>query len=184
MGRIESGSVTVGDEVVVLPSGLRSKVKEIITFSGNLPTAFTPQSVTITLEDDIDVSRGDILARPKNLPRCEQEFEAALCWMAEEPMRPRKKYIVKHTTRQVRGFVTELRYRIDVDSLHRDETATELQLNEIGRCIIRTQKPIYCDDYRQNRSMGSFILIDELTNQTVAAGMIWRERHQPPEVEG
>ena len=183
MGRIESGAVAVGDDIVVLPSGLRSKVKEIVTYGGNLDHAFAPQSITLTLEDDIDISRGDMIVRPKNVPRVESEFEAAICWMSEEPMQPRKKYLIKHTTRTVRGFIKDLRYRIDVDSLHRDVEAPTLELNEIGRCILKTQQPLYCDDYRENRATGSFIVIDELTNLTVGAGMIWGERHEAPAVQ-
>lgn len=182
MGRIESGAVTVGDEVVVLPSGMRSTVKSINTFDGDIDHAFAPMSVNLTLEDDIDISRGDMLVRPSNMPRIESEFEAAICWMSDEPMRARKKYLIKHTTRTVKGLIKQLRYRIDVDTLHRDEDADCLALNELGRVIIKTQKPLYCDDYRTNRAAGSFIVIDELTNQTVGAGMVWRERHEAPDV--
>jgi sulfate adenylyltransferase large subunit len=181
-GRIESGAVGVGDEVVVLPSGMRSKVASIVTFDGELDHAFAPMSVTLTLEDDIDISRGDMLVRPSNIPRIESEFEAAICWMGEEPMRPRKKYLLKHTTRTEKGLIKELRYQIDVDSLHRDTEAKSLALNEIGRVIIKTQRPLYCDDYRTNRATGSFIVIDELTNLTVGVGMVWRERHEAPDV--
>jgi len=183
-GRVESGSVNVGDEIVVLPSGLRSQVESIVTFDGWHESASSGQSVTITLEDDIDVSRGDMLVRPRNMPRVDKEFEAIVCWMADEPMEVRKKYLIKHTTQTVRGFVTELRYRIDVDSLHRDTGAKDLELNEIGRCILRLQRPIYCDDYDHNREGGAFIIIDEMTNLTVGAGMVWRPVRLPPEPTG
>ena len=182
MGRIESGAINLGDEVVVLPSGMRSTVRSIVTYDGELDSAFAPMSVTLTLEDDIDISRGDMLCRPNNIPRIESEFEAAICWMADEPMRPRKKYLLKHTTRTEKGLIKELRYQIDVDSLHRNVGATCLRLNEIGRCIIKTQRPLYCDDYRSNRTTGSFIMIDELTNLTVGVGMVWGERHEAPDV--
>ncbi len=180
-GRIESGTVSVGDEVVALPSGLRSKVTSLVDWDGEHDEAFAGMSVTMTLEDDIDLSKGDMVVRPQNMPRMEQEFEAAICWMHEEPMRVRKKYWIKHTTRTVRGFVKELRYRIDVDSLHRDEEATGLGLNEIGRVIFKLQRPIFCDDYKRNRVGGAFIVIDELTNLTVGAGMVWKRRWDPPE---
>ncbi|MEE2829444.1 MAG: sulfate adenylyltransferase subunit CysN [Myxococcota bacterium] len=180
-GTIESGSVSVGEEVVVLPPGLRSKVASIVTYQGELPTASAGMAVTLTLEDNIDISRGDMVVRPANMPRLESEFEAAICWMSEEPMQVRKKYLIKHTTRNVRGFVKELRYSIDVDTLHRDASAEGLGLNEIGRAIIKVQRPLFCDDYRRNRPGGAFIIIDELTNLTVGAGMIWRHVWEPPE---
>ncbi|MCP4873084.1 MAG: sulfate adenylyltransferase subunit CysN [Proteobacteria bacterium] len=180
-GRVESGSVSIGDEVVALPSGLRSKVAQIVTFTGDLDQAVSGQSVTITLEDDIDISRGDMIVRPGNMPRVDNEFEAAICWMSDEPMQARKKYLIKHSTRTVRGFIKQLRYGIDVDSLHRDEEATELNLNEIGRCILKVQKPIFCDFYAHNRVGGAFIIIDELTNLTVGAGMVWRPLREPPD---
>jgi sulfate adenylyltransferase subunit 1 len=180
-GRIESGSVRVGDEVLVLPSGLRSRVKELHTWDGPLQAAHTPVSLTVCLEDEIDISRGDMLVRPKNIPRVEKEFEAALCWMHEEPMEVGRKYLIKHTSRLVRGLIKELRYGIDVDTLHRDLQMRSLGLNEIGRVIIKVQKALYCDDYGQNRATGSFIVIDERNNLTVAAGMIWKPLREPPE---
>jgi sulfate adenylyltransferase large subunit len=181
LGRVESGAVHVGDDVVVLPSGMRSRIASIVDADGQRDVAFAPQSTCLTLEDDIDISRGDMLVRPENMPRVSAEFEAAICWMHDEPMKPRKKYLIKHTTRHVRGFVKDLRYRIDVDTLHRDTHARELGLNEIGRCIVRTQKPLYFDEYDNNRSTGSFIIIDELNNLTVGAGMMWRMSAPPPE---
>ena len=183
MGQIESGAVTVGEEVVHLPSGLKSKVKSIVTYDGNLKTAVTPQSVCITLEDDIDVSRGDMIVRPNNVPRIEQEIEATICWMSDSKMDTSKKYVLRHTTRQVRARIKELRYRIDVDTLHRDDSVDQLDLNELGRAVIRVQKPLFCDDYSINRSTGAFILIEEGTNQTVGAGMINKKSAPPPEPE-
>jgi len=180
-GRIESGSVGIGDEVVVLPSGVKSRVAQLLSFDGTMQAAHTPMSVTAVLEDDIDISRGDMLVRPKNMPRMESEFEAALCWMQDEAMEVGRKYLIKHTTRLVRGVIKELRYAIDVESLHRDEQVDSLGLNEIGRVIIKVQKPLYCDEYRQNRATGSFIVIDERNDQTVAAGMIWKPLRKPPE---
>jgi len=180
-GRVESGSVSVGDEVVVLPSGQTSRVKELHTRDGLLERAHTPMSLTLTLEDDIDISRGDMLVRPHNIPRMESEFEAAVCWMHDEPMEVGHKYLIKHTTRLVRGVIKELRYGIEVDTLHRDSSLSSLGLNDIGRVIIKMQKPLYCDDYGQNRSTGSFIMIDERSNLTVGAGMIWKPLRKAPE---
>jgi sulfate adenylyltransferase large subunit len=180
-GRIESGTISVGEEVVALPSGQRSRIASIVTGDGVVQEAFAPMSVTLTLEDDIDISRGDMILRPRNMPRSESDFEAALCWLHDEPMQPGKKYLIKHTTRTVRGFVRELRYRIDVDTLHRDESATQLGLNEVGRGILKVQQPLHCDDYRRNRATGSFIVVDERTNLTVGAGMIWKHVWPPPE---
>jgi sulfate adenylyltransferase large subunit len=182
-GRIESGAVAVGDEVVALPSGRRSRVARITTYDGDLQHAFTPMSVTITLEDEIDISRGDMIVRPGNVPRQEKEFEAAICWMAAEPLRRRAKYLIKHTTTTVKGVVVDLRYRIDVNTLHRDRDVTGLDMNEIGRVVIKTQKALNVDYYRDNRETGSFILIDPHTNGTVGAGMIWRKRQSAPEPE-
>jgi bifunctional enzyme CysN/CysC len=183
MGQIESGAISVGEEVVHLPSGLTSKVKSIVTYDGNLKTAVTPQSVCMTLEDDIDVSRGDMIVRPHNVPRIEQEIEATICWMSDSKLDVSKRYVLRHTTRQVRARIKEMRYRIDVDTLHRDETVDQLDLNELGRVFVRVQKPLFCDDYSNNRSTGSFILIEEGSNQTVGAGMIMKKSEPPPEPE-
>jgi bifunctional enzyme CysN/CysC len=183
MGKIESGAIAVGEEVVHLPSGMHTHVKEIVTFDGNLPDAGTPLSVCLTLADDIDISRGDMIVRPGNVPRTEREFEATVCWMSDSPLRAETRYLVKHTTRTVRARLKDLRYRIDVDTLHRDESATELGLNEIGRVILRTQQPLFCDDYSTNRVTGAFIVIEEQSNKTVGAGMIWRRSPPPPEPE-
>ena len=184
MGQVESGSVSVGEEVVHLPSGYKTRIKSIVTYDGELGTAFAPRSVCITLEDELDISRGDMIVRPGNVPRIEKEFEAAVCWMSDSPLDRRRKYRLKHTTNEVRARVTDLRYRIDVDTLHRDESAESLDLNEVGRVIIRTQRPIFCDDYADNRATGAFILVEEDSNQTVGAGMVWKRSEAPPEPEG
>jgi len=181
MGQIESGSIAVGEDVVHMPSGLASKVERIVTYDGDLESAQTPQSVCITLTDEIDISRGDMIVRPGNVPRTENEFEATICWMSDSELDKSKRYLVKHTTQTVRVRLKELRYRIDVDTLHRDETAETLGLNEIGRVILRTQKALYCDDYSTNRATGAFIIVEEESNQTVGAGMIWRRSPPPPE---
>src|SRR6476646_4722756 len=170
-GTLASGIVRKGDEIMALPSRKTSRVKSIVTFDGDLEEAFSPQSVTLTLEDEIDVSRGDMLVRPGNLPRVEQKFEATVVWMSEDPMVPGKSYWFKQTSKLTPGTISTLRYQIDVNTLHRAEAPT-LKLNEIGRCAVALSQPICFDGYRRNRATGAFIVIDRLTNSTVAAGMI------------
>lgn len=170
-GTIASGTIRPGEEVMVLPSRQTSRVKEIVTYDGNLQEAFTPQSVTLTLETEIDCSRGDMIVRPGNVPKSSNSFEAMLVWMGAEPMVPGKSYLIKHTAQTVPGQIDSLRYRVDVNTLHRSP-APELQLNEIGRCSVTLSQPIYYDAYRQNRSTGAFIVIDRISNITVGAGMI------------
>ena len=170
-GTIASGIIRRGDEVMSLPSRKKSRVKSIVTFDGELDEAFAPQSVTLTLEDEIDSSRGDMLVRPGNLPKVDHKFEASIVWMSDEPLVPGKQYFFKQTSKMTTGAVSTLRYRIDVNSLHR-EPAPALALNEIGRCAITLTSPIAHDAYRRNRMTGGFIMIDRLTNATVGAGMI------------
>jgi bifunctional enzyme CysN/CysC len=170
-GTVASGIVRRGDEVLSLPSRKKSRVKSIVTFDGELEEAFAPQSVTLTLEDEIDSSRGDMLVRPGNVPKVDHRFDATVVWMAEEPLVPGKQYLFKQTTKVVPGAVSTLRYRVDVNTLHR-QPAPALALNEIGRCSITLTAPIAFDAYRRNRATGGFIMIDRLTNATVAAGMI------------
>jgi len=172
-GQVASGVLKPGDEVMVLPSGMTSTIAAIDTADGPVDEAFPPMSVTIRLTDEIDISRGDMLCRPHNTPHVAQDIEAMICWMDETaPLRVGAKYAVKHTTRSVRTVVRGLQYRLDVNTLHRDESAAELTLNEIGRVRLRTTAPLLADEYRRNRTTGGFILIDEGTNRTVAAGMI------------
>jgi bifunctional enzyme CysN/CysC len=170
-GTIASGILRQGDEVMALPSRKTSRVKSIVTFDGDLAEAFTPQSVTVTLEDEIDVSRGDMLVRPGNVPQVGQKFEAMVVWMAEEALVPGKSYWIKQTTKLTPGTITTLRYRVDVNSMHRQDAPT-LKLNEIGRCTLSTSQPMCFDSYRRNRNTGAFIVIDRVTNSTVGAGMI------------
>jgi bifunctional enzyme CysN/CysC len=170
-GTIASGIIRRGDEVLSLPSRKKSRVKSIVTFDGELEEAFAPQSVTLTLEDEIDSSRGDMLVRPGNVPKVDHKFEASIVWMSEEPLVPGKQYLFKQTSKLTTGAVSTLRYRVDVNTLHR-EPAPALALNEIGRCAITLTAPIAFDAYRRNRTTGSFIMIDRLTNATVGAGMI------------
>jgi bifunctional enzyme CysN/CysC len=170
-GTIASGIVRKGDEVLSLPSRKKSRVKSIVTFDGEREEAFAPLSVVLTLEDEIDSSRGDMLVRPGNLPKVDGKFEATVVWMSEEPLVPGRQYLFKQTSKVVPGAVSTLRYRIDVNTLHRQDTPT-LALNEIGRCAITLTSPIAFDAYRRNRATGGFIIIDRLTNATVGAGMI------------
>jgi bifunctional enzyme CysN/CysC len=170
-GTVASGVVRTGDNVMALPSGQRSRVKSIATFDGNIEAAFPPMAATITLEDEIDVSRGDMLVHPANLPRLDRTFEAMVVWMAEEPMQPGKAYLLKQTTNLVSAQVTTLRYKLDVNTLRREEGPV-LAMNEVGRCTIASSRPICFDPYARNRQTGAFILIDRLTNNTVGAGMI------------
>jgi bifunctional enzyme CysN/CysC len=172
-GQVASGVLKPGDEVMVLPSGLTSTISAIDTADGPVDEAFPPMSVTVRLADEIDISRGDMICRPHNAPAVAQDIEAMVCWMDETaPLRIGTKYTVKHTTRTARTVVRGLQYRLDVNTLHRDETASELALNEIGRVRLRTTVPLLADPYRRNRTTGGFILIDEATNRTVGAGMI------------
>ncbi|NJN93563.1 MAG: sulfate adenylyltransferase subunit CysN [Anaerolineales bacterium] len=170
-GQIASGRVFPGEEVVVFPSGLGSRVKSIVTFDGDQPEAVAGDSVIITLEDEIDISRGDMIVRTQNLPQKSNQVDAVICWMSETPLNPQGSYWVQHTTRTVKAFISQLNYKIDVDTMHRDP-AEALTLNEIGRVQLTTTHPLFFDRYEINRNTGSFILIDPHTNTTVAAGMI------------
>jgi bifunctional enzyme CysN/CysC len=171
-GQVAGGVLKPGDEVVALPSGFTSTIEAIETSDGPVAEAFSPMSVTVRLKDDLDVSRGDMLCRPSNRPTVGQDVEAMICWLTETPLRIRGRYAIKHTTREARALVSDLQYRLDVNTLHRDESADTLSLNEIGRVTLRTTTPLFYDEYRRNRATGSFILVDEATNATVAGGMI------------
>jgi bifunctional enzyme CysN/CysC len=173
-GNIASGVLEVGDEVVALPSGFSSRVVSIDGPEGPLQEAFPPESVVVRLEDDIDISRGDMLCRPNNRPNVGQDVSAMICWMAERPLREGSTFAIKHTTRWARARVRSLQYRLDVNALHHDSRAGELELNDIGRVHLRTTAPLFYDEYRDNRATGSFVLVDEQTNATVAAGMLRR----------
>ncbi|HED38917.1 MAG TPA: sulfate adenylyltransferase subunit CysN [Chromatiales bacterium] len=172
MGRIASGTVKPGDEIMQLPAGKRSKIKEIITFDGNLDEAFAPQSVTLTLEDEIDISRGDIIVHADKPPHTAKELEAIVCWMGEEPLSPHKKYLIKHTTNTVKAMVSDIQYRTDINELTQDESANELAMNEIGKVSLKLMKPLTFDRFEDNRATGNFIIIDSFTNNTVGAAMI------------
>jgi bifunctional enzyme CysN/CysC len=183
-GQVATGTFRKGDEVVVLPSGHRTRIARVETFDGEVEEAIPPMSVSMLLEDDIDISRGDMICRPHNQPIITQELEAMVCWMSDRPLDSGGRYVLKHTTRSGRAIVDEVRYRIDVNTLHRDESATSLKLNEIGRVHLRTSTPLMVDEYRLNRSTGSFILIDETTNDTVGAGMVVGHGSAASHVEG
>jgi bifunctional enzyme CysN/CysC len=172
-GQVASGILKPGDEVMVLPSGFTSTIAGIDTADGPVQEAFPPMSVTIRLNDELDVSRGDMICRPNNRPSVAQDIEAMICWMDESrPLTVGGKYAIKHTTRSARAIVRGLQYRLDVNTLHRDLGADELGLNDIGRIRLRTTQPLFVDDYARNRVTGRFILIDEATNATVGAGML------------
>jgi bifunctional enzyme CysN/CysC len=172
-GTVAGGVMKPGDEVMVLPSGFTTRIEAIDTADGPVDEAFPPMSVVVRLADELDVSRGDMICRPHNAPRAAQDVEALICWMDEqESIVPGKKYALKHTTRNVRTVVKDIQYRLDVNSLHRDEAAGSLGLNEIGRVTLRTTQPLFVDSYRRNRATGGFILVDEATNRTVAAGIV------------
>jgi bifunctional enzyme CysN/CysC len=173
-GQMASGVLEVGDEVLVLPSGFTTRVESIETADGPLERAFPPMSIVVRLADELDISRGDMICRPRNQPACTQDVSAMLCWMSEAPLRVGAKLSLKHTTRWVRALVREIDYRLDVNTLHRDREADELRLNDIGRVELRTTAPIFYDEYPRNRATGSMILVDEATNATVAAGMLRR----------
>jgi len=170
-GTISSGIVRVGDEIMTLPSRKTSKVKEIVTYDGNIEEAYAPMSITLTLEDEIDSSRGDMIVKPGNVPKLEQKFDAMIVWMADDAMKPGKQYLFKQTTRTVAGSISTLRYEVDVNTMHSKPTPT-LELNQIGRVAISLTQPLAIDGYRRNRSTGAFIVIDRITNVTVGAGMI------------
>jgi bifunctional enzyme CysN/CysC len=172
-GTVASGILRPGDEVVVLPNGKTSRVTAIEGPAGPVAEAFPPMAVSVSLADDVDISRGDMLARPNNQPEASSEFDATVCWMADDAtLEPGRDYVIKHTTRTTRARVSALDYRLDVNTLHRDKSATALKLNELGRVTLRTQVPLLLDEYTRNAATGSFILIDPDTNVTVAAGMV------------
>jgi sulfate adenylyltransferase subunit 1 len=171
-GRVEGGVFKPGDEVIALPSGFASKIKTIEMIDGPLEEAYPPMSVTITLEDNIDISRGDMIVKPNNQPKVGQDIEMMICWLNEKKLQPGGKYTIRHTTKECRCVIKDVRYKVNINTLHRIEDDTTIGLNDIGRILIRTTAPLFYDSYNKNRSTGSVILIDEFTNETVGAGMI------------
>ena len=171
-GRIAGGVFKTGDKIKILPSGIESKIKSIDTFNGKIQQAFAPMSVCITLEDDIDISRGNMLVREYNQPNIGQELDLMICWMNSKKLILRGKYTIRHTSQNARCIIQEIRYKIDINTLHRIEDTKEIGLNDIGRIAIKTTQPLFYDKYNRNRNTGSIIIIDEATNETVGAGMI------------
>ena len=172
-GRVASGVFKPGDEVTVLPSGFTSRIKAIHSMDGEQSEAFAPQSVSILLYDDIDISRGDMIVKPNNKPNVGQDIEAMICWFSDtETLRPGSRFLMKHTTKEVKAIVRESRYKVNVNTLHKLEGDPEFKLNEVGRISLRVSAPLFYDSYKNNRTTGSFILVDINTNATVAAGMI------------
>jgi len=171
-GRVAGGIFRVGQEITVMPSGFTSKIKSIDTFDGELEEAYAPMSVSITLEDDIDVSRGDMIVRSNNKPRALQDIDVMLCWLNNNPAKPRAKYTIKHTSNDQTAMIKEVIHKIDINTLERITDDKDLNMNDISKVKIRTTKPLMVDEYRENRTTGSIILVDDLTNETVAAGMI------------
>lgn len=171
-GRVASGIFRPGDNVTVMPSGFTSVIKSIDTIEGALKEAFAPMSVSITLKDDIDVSRGDMIVKTANQPKAVQEFDTMLCWLDNNSARPRAKYTILHTTNEQKAMIKDVMYKIDINTYNREEDDKELNMNDIARVKIRTTRPLMVDEYRDNRITGSFVLIDDVTHETVAAGMI------------
>jgi sulfate adenylyltransferase subunit 1 len=171
-GRVAGGVFKPGDEVMVMPSGFQSKVKEIHSYDGSREETFAPESVTLTLTDEIDISRGDMIVKKNSPPKVEQDLEAMICWFSNKPMQHRAKLILRHTTREMQAVVKEVKYHVDINTLHKVEGVDSFAMNDIGRVSLRTASPVIHDSYRRNRQTGSFILIDPGTNETVAAGMI------------
>ncbi len=171
-GQVAGGVLKPGDEVVVMPSGMTTTIRQVDTLDGPVEEAFPPMSVTLLLADDVDVSRGDMICRVNNRATTGQDLDGLVCWMTDKPLAERQMYAIKHTTRSARAMVTDLRYRLDINTLHRDEAATQLGLNDIGRINFKTTQPLLYDSYGRNRQTGSFVLIDEASNRTVGAGML------------
>lgn len=171
-GKIEGGIFKPGDEIIILPNGFKSKIKSINTFEDKVQEAFSPMSVCITLTDNIDISRGDMIVRENNQPTIGQNIDIMICWMDEKNMILNGKYTIRHTSQTARCIIKEVKYKIDINSLHRIEQEKKISLNDIARITIRTTKPLFYDSYRRNRNTGSIILVDEASNKTVGAGMI------------
>src|SRR5699024_7111397 len=171
-GKVAGGVFKPGDEIIALPSGFKSKIDTVETYQNEEEEVYQPMSITMTLEDDIDISRGDMIAKPDNQPKVGQDIDMMVCWLNKEPLNPNGKYAIKHTTKEARCIIKEVKYKVNINTLHRVEGDKEIGLNDIGRVQIRTTKPLFHDSYNKNRSTGSIIIIDEYTNETMGAGMI------------
>ncbi|MDX2186263.1 MAG: GTP-binding protein [Opitutaceae bacterium] len=178
-GRVAGGVFKVGDEVLALPSGLTSRIKSLHGPSGDVEEVFSPMSAVITLNDEIDISRGDMIVKPNNQPRSSQDLEAMVCWFSEKKLQPNGRYVLRHTTKEAKCIVKQVRYKMNINTLHKVEGDVEIGMNDIGRIQLRSALPLFFDSYKRNRNTGSFILVDEFTNNTVGAGMIlWPETDQ------
>lgn len=171
-GRIAGGVFKPGDEVMALPSGFTSRIKSIHNYNDEIDEAFQPMSVSMTLEDDIDISRGDMIVKPDNRPNVGQDIDLMICWLNQEPLKPGGKYTVRHTTKEARCIIKEVKYKVDINTLHRVENDVNIGMNDVGRIQIRTTEPLFYDSYKRNPLTGSLIIVDEFTNNTVGAGMI------------
>jgi sulfate adenylyltransferase subunit 1 len=171
-GRVASGVFKPGDEIVAMPSGFTTRIKSITTMKDSIKEAFSPMSIAMTLEDEIDISRGDMIAKPNNMPTATQDLDVMLCWFHEKPLQPNGRYFLRHTTRDCKALIKEVRYKVDINTLHKIEGDVKIGMNDIGRVKLRTTLPLFADPYAINRNTGGLILIDEQTNNTVAAGMI------------
>ncbi len=171
-GRVAGGVLKKGDTVKILPSGFTTKISKIDTYDGEIEEAFPPMSVTLLLEDDIDVSRGDMIVRENNSPEVTQDLDMMICWFSEAPLQLGGKYRIQHTTNEARGIIKDIQYKLDINNLHRDQEDKSIEMNDIARIKVRTTKPFFVDDYQKNRITGSVIIVDEKTNETVGAGMI------------
>ena len=171
-GRVAGGVFKPGDEIMALPSGLTTRIKQLYGLTEPVAEAFSPMTAVMTLEDEIDISRGDMLVKPTNVPHVSQELDVMVCWFSEKKLQPGGRYVIRHTTREVRCLVKEVRYKMDINTLHKLEGDLEIGMNDIGRLRLRATAPLFFDSYKRNRTTGSLILVDEFTNNTVAAGMI------------
>jgi sulfate adenylyltransferase subunit 1 len=171
-GRVAGGVFKPGDQIMALPSGLTTRIKQLYDLTEPVAEVFSPMTAVMTLEDEIDISRGDMLVKPTNVPHVSQDLEVMVCWFSEKKLQPGGRYVIRHTTREARCFVKEVRYKVDINTLHRREGDREIGMNDIGRLHLRATAPLFFDAYKRNRGTGSLILIDEFTNNTVAAGMI------------
>lgn len=171
-GRVAGGVFRPGDDVVVYPSGFEAKVKALHTATGELEEAYSPLSIAMTLDREIDISRGDMIAKPNNPPSVGQDIDAMVCWFSDKPLNPKGKFLIRHCSKEAKAIVRDVKYKVDINTLHKMEDDRELRLNDIGRLTLRTASPLCYDTYKQNRVTGSFILVDAFTNETVAAGMI------------
>ena len=171
-GRVAGGVFKPGDDVVVYPSGFEAKVKALHTADGELEEAYSPLSVSMTLDREIDISRGDMIAKPNNPPQVGQDIDAMICWFSDQPLNPRGKFVIRHCAKEAKALIREVKYKVNINTLHKVEDDSEFKLNDIGRITIRTAAPLCYDSYKRNRVTGSFVLVDAFTNETVAAGMI------------